>query len=78
MTGIKRALDESSHDGDDNNASLHTQGPPAVKPPSSPSTSASSSASSFRNVSACNRLGLTAFRVVRCAMPPLEHNPHCR
>ncbi|KAF2110685.1 fungal-specific transcription factor domain-containing protein [Lophiotrema nucula] len=56
MTGLKRSLEESSsHDGD--------AGSPReahVKPsPSSPTTaSGSSSASSFRNVSACNRCRL--------------------
>jgi hypothetical protein len=42
MTGLKRTLEEASNDGED-----------LVKP-ASPTTSASA-ASSFRNVSACNR-----------------------
>ncbi|KAF1956962.1 hypothetical protein CC80DRAFT_491826 [Byssothecium circinans] len=57
MTSLKRALEESSHDGDD--ASPQPQEQPAVNK-ASPSASASSasSASSFRNVSACNRCRL--------------------
>ncbi|KAF2642746.1 hypothetical protein P280DRAFT_273241 [Massarina eburnea CBS 473.64] len=54
MTGLKRALDEVSRDGDE--ASPQAQEPAAVKP-TSPSASASA-ASSFRNVSACNRCRL--------------------
>jgi hypothetical protein len=57
MSGLKRSLDESSHDGDKpspSDSSVST-----VKPasPVAPSASSSSS-SSFRNVSACNRCRL--------------------
>ncbi|KAF2735313.1 hypothetical protein EJ04DRAFT_576251 [Polyplosphaeria fusca] len=53
MTGLKRSLEESSHDGDD---AASPQDAAHVKP-ASPSSS-TSSASSFRNVSACNRCRL--------------------
>jgi hypothetical protein len=55
MTGLKRSLEESSHDGDETS-------PPDVAhtKPASPTASpaSGSSASSFRNVSACNRCRL--------------------
>lgn len=53
MSGLKRSLEESSHDGDrpsPSDSSVST-----VKPAS---PAAPSSASSFRNVSACNRCRL--------------------
>ncbi|KAF2020827.1 hypothetical protein BU24DRAFT_416501 [Aaosphaeria arxii CBS 175.79] len=55
MTGLKRSLEESTHDGD----ATSPQDAPNVKPVSPAASSASnSSASSFRNVSACNRCRL--------------------
>jgi hypothetical protein len=55
MTGLKRSLEESSHDGD----GASPQEVAAVKPPSPAASSVSNtSASSFRNVSACNRCRL--------------------
>ena len=51
MTGLKRSLDDISHDGD----GASPQDTAAAKP-SSPS--AAHAASSFRNVSACNRCRL--------------------
>jgi hypothetical protein len=55
MTGLKRSLEESSHDGD----GASPQEVAAVKPSSPAASSASNtSASSFRNVSACNRCRL--------------------
>jgi hypothetical protein len=56
MTGLKRALDESSHAGDDGSPQAQAQ-TQALDQPAATKTSpaASSSASSFRNVSACNR-----------------------
>ncbi|KAJ4295499.1 hypothetical protein N0V90_007512 [Kalmusia sp. IMI 367209] len=53
MTGLKRAHDESAHDGDGTSPQETT----APVKPASPAASASS-ASSFRNVSACNRCRL--------------------
>jgi hypothetical protein len=55
MTGLKRSLEESSHDGD----GPSPQDVAAAKPASPSASSVSnSSASSFRNVSACNRCRL--------------------
>ncbi|KAF2465581.1 uncharacterized protein BDR25DRAFT_306675 [Lindgomyces ingoldianus] len=55
MTGLKRSLEESSHDGDGSSP----QDVSHVKPASPTASSTSnSSASSFRNVSACNRCRL--------------------
>ncbi|KAF1997354.1 hypothetical protein P154DRAFT_537185 [Amniculicola lignicola CBS 123094] len=55
MTGLKRSLEESSHDGDGPSPSDAA----SAKPASPTASSASgSSASSFRNVSACNRCRL--------------------
>lgn len=53
MTGLKRSLEEASHDGD-------RPSPPDGHKPPSPSVSSASSAaaSTFRNVSACNRCRL--------------------
>ncbi|KAF2690069.1 hypothetical protein K458DRAFT_383200 [Lentithecium fluviatile CBS 122367] len=53
MTGLKRTLDESAQDGDGASPQDHAAGKPV-----SPTASASSAASSFRNVSACNRCRL--------------------
>ncbi|KAI4951618.1 hypothetical protein J4E86_007034 [Alternaria arbusti] len=55
MSGLKRSLDEASHDGD--RPSPADSSPSTVKP-ASPAAPASSSSSSFRNVSACNRCRL--------------------
>ncbi|ORY12825.1 fungal-specific transcription factor domain-domain-containing protein [Clohesyomyces aquaticus] len=55
MTGLKRSLEESSHDGDGSSPQELSH----VKPTSPTASSTSnSSASSFRNVSACNRCRL--------------------
>ena len=53
MSGLKRSLDESSHDGD--KASPSDSSVSTAKPTS---PAAPSSSSSFRNVSACNRCRL--------------------
>ena len=64
MTGLKRSLEESSIplDAADESAAANTSSPQGLaKPnPASPTASqaSSSSASSFRNVSACNRCRL--------------------
>ena len=52
MSGLKRSLDEASHDGD------HEATAKPASPTTAASTTASSSSSSFRNVSACNRCRL--------------------
>lgn len=55
MSGLKRSLEESSHDGDRPSPSGSPASATTVKP-ASPAAPASSS--SFRNVSACNRCRL--------------------
>ncbi|KAH7083175.1 fungal-specific transcription factor domain-containing protein [Paraphoma chrysanthemicola] len=55
MSGIKRSLEDSSHDADQPSPSESSIA--SVKPPSPPAPAASA-ASSFRNVSACNRCRL--------------------
>lgn len=54
MSGLKRSLEESAHDGDKPSPGTDSS---ATKPPS-PTTPATSASSSFRNVSACNRCRL--------------------
>jgi hypothetical protein len=60
MSGIKRSLGESSHDGDDASpsASSIASGKPSSPTAPTAAASAASAASSFRNVSACNRCRL--------------------
>ena len=62
MSGIKRSLDESSHDADDASPSDHASGSAAASSPTTTPASAAASApsasSAFRNVSACNRCRL--------------------
>ncbi|PSN73555.1 hypothetical protein BS50DRAFT_543264 [Corynespora cassiicola Philippines] len=55
MTGLKRSLEEASHDGD---SGASPQDAALAKPASPAASSSSSAASSFRNVSACNRCRL--------------------
>jgi|TARA_R110002003_G_scaffold70_18_gene6505 hypothetical protein len=55
MSGIKRSLEDSSHDADQPSPSESSIA--SVKP-SSPVAPSASAASSFRNVSACNRCRL--------------------
>jgi hypothetical protein len=55
MSGIKRSLEDSSHDADLQSPSESSI---ASAKPTSPTAPTASAASSFRNVSACNRCRL--------------------
>ncbi|KAL6709009.1 hypothetical protein ACN47E_002136 [Coniothyrium glycines] len=61
MSGIKRALDESSHDGDKpspSDSSVSTVKPASPTAAAASASASASASSSFRNVSACNRCRL--------------------
>jgi hypothetical protein len=55
MSSLKRSLEDSSHDAD---LASPSEGSIASVKPSSPAVPTASAASSFRNVSACNRCRL--------------------